>query len=154
MPRLGAAHAFLGLLASSVALELFSLATAAHWSIPFVHHQAHAAHALGLITGWLYARHLRPAPAPLYWREDFFPQGLRRRHADGVAANRRSAPFSPNLCPAPARAPAPALSNDDFLRQSVDPVLEKLYASGMASLTEDERRILQEAAQRFGTHKN
>lgn len=150
VPRLGAANAFLGLLASSIALELFSLATAARWSIPFVHNQAHAAHALGLLTGWIYARHLNPALAALYHREEFFPQGLRRRQADGVAVGKRAAPFAPDH---PPRL-APALNNDDFLRQSVDPVLEKLYASGMASLTEGERRILDEAAQRFGTRNH
>jgi hypothetical protein len=36
----------------------------------------------------------------------------------------------------------------------VDPVLDKLYASGMASLTEAERRVLDEAANRFAQAGN
>jgi len=36
-----------------------------------------------------------------------------------------------------------------ILRQAVDPVLDKLYANGMSSLTPEERKILDEAANRF-----
>ncbi len=150
VPRLSATNAFLGLLASSVALEAFSLATSVRWSIPFVHNQAHAAHAAGLLTGWIYARHFTPPLPTIFHREEFFPQGLRRRHADAMAIAQPSPAHQQDRSTAPAPAPPP-LNNDEVLRQSVDPVLEKLYLSGMTSLTEDERRILGEAAQRFGT---
>jgi hypothetical protein len=46
-------------------------------------------------------------------------------------------------------APPRELSDSDFLRERVDPVLEKLYAHGADKLTPDEKAVLEEAARRF-----
>ena len=151
-PRLRARNLFFGFLAASVSLEIFSSLTS-DLHFPLIHDMSHAAHAAGLLTGWLYARHLAPALEKLYHREEFFPQGRRRRRdtesnpVPARASHRhRAHDEDPDLVPA---APLPLLTNDEFLRQTVDPVLDKLYATGMASLTTDERKILDEAANRF-----
>lgn len=44
------------------------------------------------------------------------------------------------------------LSSDDFLTREVDPILEKISAHGIHSLTERERKILEEARARMGKH--
>ena len=123
--------------------------------LPMIHDMANGAHAAGLLTGWLYARHLAPALENFYHREDFFPQGL-RRHRDtesppvsARAGARQGGGEGVHFQPDAPLAVPPPLGNDEFLRQSVDPVLDKLYASGMASLTPAERKILDEAANRF-----
>jgi membrane associated rhomboid family serine protease len=165
-PRLRARNLFVGLLLASVGLEIFAHA-AQDWNLPLITNVAHCAHAAGLLTGWLYARHLAPALDAFYHREEFFPQGLRRRrHRDPAesppvaarsgssASARRQAHALPDPIFHEAPSPPPPLTNDEFLRQAVDPVLDKLYATGMASLTEAERRILDEAANRFGKQKS
>lgn len=146
-PRLRAGKLFLGFLAASVGLEIFATLTE-EWRLPLIHGTGHAAHAAGLLTGWLYAGHLAPALANLYHREEFFPQGRRlRRDTESppipARAGRQREAFE-----VPLPAPVP-MTNDEFLRQAVDPVLDKLYANGMGSLTPAERRILDEAANRF-----
>lgn len=161
-PRLSARHAFTGLLTVAVLMEMLVLATP-EYNIPMVSGVSHSAHAAGLLCGWLYARHLAPVLANLYRREEFFPQGLRRSNREkelppapppaavpataALTTLRRAKNTLPN--PIPHEAPPPVLTNDEFLRQAVDPVLDKLYADGMESLTEAERKILDEAANRF-----
>ena len=152
-PRLRAVSAFRGLVISFAMLEIFaSVISRETYYLPMIHDIAHGAHAAGLLTGWLYARHLAPALGNFYHREDFFPQGLRRRRdteSPPVSAKAGVRQGGLHAEPdSPAAAPVP-LSNDEFLRQAVDPVLDKLYASGMASLTPAERKILDEAANRF-----
>jgi hypothetical protein len=46
-----------------------------------------------------------------------------------------------------SRAEQPA---DDFLTKEVDPILDKISAHGIQSLTERERRILEAARERMG----
>lgn len=151
-PRLSARNFLRGLLLSEIILEGLSIATERTMNIPMLHGVAHAAHAAGLFAGWLYAWHLAPRLNSLYGREDFFPQGLRRRRKEVEA---RPVPAARNGHPAPA-GPAPLTparprekTDDEFLREAVDPVLDKLYAQGMNSLTPEERNILNEAANRF-----
>jgi membrane associated rhomboid family serine protease len=158
-PYLSARSLYFGMLLAAFGLELFSVFTSGTWHLPMVHGVAHSAHAAGLLAGWLYARHLSPSLESLYHREDFFPQGLRRRHRelDTASVPGRSGAMrrSPGSLPDQIflEAPPAPLSNDEFVRESVDPVLDKLYAQGMASLTEAERRILDEAANRFANKK-
>jgi len=42
------------------------------------------------------------------------------------------------------------LSPDEFLRREVDPILDKISAKGIQSLTERERRILEMARTKMG----
>lgn len=171
-PRLRARSFFFGMLLAEIILEVISLSTAAVWNVPAVHGVAHAAHAAGLLAGWGYALLLAPALDSPGLREDFFPQGLRRRRRDRETAeqgprSRASAPVIPleflndeededDELQERARSPkAPSVkSNDEFLREAVDPVLDKLYAQGMNSLTEAEKAILNEAATRFSNHSS
>lgn len=170
-PRLRARSFFFGLLFAEIILEVISLSTEATWNIPAIHGVSHSAHAAGLLAGWGYALLLAPALESLVLREDFFPQGLRRRRRDKETPE--SVPRSRVIPVIPAelleedsgdeedstatggrrRIPGPkpvlAKSNDEFLREAVDPVLDKLYAQGMNSLTEAEKAILHEAANRF-----
>lgn len=170
-PRLRARSFFFGVLFAEIILEVISLSTEAVWNIPAIHGVAHSAHAAGLLAGWGYALLLAPALESLVLREDFFPQGLRRRRRDKETpeAVPRSRPFP--VIPvelleddggddrddpvtgsrSPGAKPLPAKSNDEFLREAVDPVLDKLYAQGMNSLTEAEKAILHEAANRFSS---
>lgn len=158
-PYLSARSLYFGMLLASFGLELFSFYTRTEWNIPMVHGVAHAAHAAGLLAGWLYARQLSPTLESLYHREEFFPQGLRRRHREvesapisaGSGSIRRVQGSLPDQVF--NEVPPVPLSNDEFVREAVDPVLDKLYAQGMASLTEAERRILNEAANRFANEK-
>lgn len=154
MPRLRARNLFHALLGTAILLEVFASLTEATLNLPMIHGVGHSAHAAGLLAGWLYARHLSPSLANLYHREEFFPQGLRRRHREaesfvssGSVLQRRVKDTLPDSVFSDS-APVP-VTNEEFLRQSVDPVLDKLYATGMDSLTEAERCILDEAANRF-----
>jgi membrane associated rhomboid family serine protease len=154
LPRLRARNLFYALLGTTIMLEVFATLTESSLNLPMIHGVGHSAHAAGLLAGWLYARHLSPSLTNLYHREEFFPQGLRRRHREaesfvssGSVVQRRVKDSLPEpLCNDSAPVP---MTNEEFLRQSVDPVLDKLYATGMSSLTEAERCILREAATRF-----
>jgi hypothetical protein len=44
----------------------------------------------------------------------------------------------------------PEAPADDFLTREVDPILDKISAQGIQSLTERERRILEAARERMG----
>lgn len=151
-PRLRARNFFFGLLFAEIFLEVFAMATEKLYNIPMIHGVAHSAHAAGLICGWLYARHLAPALNTLYHREDFFPQGLRRWRKEHEISP--AAAHSGNGIPSTGAFPAGVTageekSDDEFLREAVDPVLDKLYAQGMDSLTPEEQAILEEASNRF-----
>jgi membrane associated rhomboid family serine protease len=173
-PRLRARSFFFGVLFAEIILEVVSLSTESSLTIPAVHGVAHAAHAAGLLAGWGYAQLLAPVLDTLCLREDFFPQGLRRRRRDSQTPESVQSGCRPNSVPvipleflegeeddgedsaaagsSRRQSARPAVrSNDEFLREAVDPVLDKLYAHGMNSLTEAEKAILHEAATRFST---
>ena len=50
----------------------------------------------------------------------------------------------------PVPPPAEPEDSDEFIRREVDPILDKISAHGIQSLTERERRILERARQRMG----
>jgi membrane associated rhomboid family serine protease len=100
------------------------------------------AHAGGLAAGWLFfrVRQLGPRPQPA------LPLPVRRQAmapirltADAPVATESA---SPGVTPAPARRAADATADE------VNRVLDKISASGMESLTPDERRILTQYAAR------
>jgi rhomboid family protein len=91
---------------------------------------AHAAHLGGLAFGFLYGRY--------QWRLD----GLLHR----LPSPRRAEAFRPRLYVAPKVAePKPSTADNDRL----DQILRKIFDHGQASLTDDERAILNEASERI-----
>ena len=103
---------------------------------------AHAAHLGGLLTGIVFVRYA------IYWHWQW-PR-LRRT---------RPQPLRP-LVKAPLRASAQwgqtnvrvveDLPPDEFLSKAVDPILDKISAQGIQSLTERERKILETAREKMG----
>jgi hypothetical protein len=103
---------------------------------------AHAAHLGGLLTGIVFVRYA------IYWHWHW-PR-LRRTPPR---------PLRP-LVKAPLRASAQwgqtnvrvveDLPPDEFLSKAVDPILDKISAQGIQSLTEREREILETAREKMG----
>ena len=103
---------------------------------------AHAAHLGGLLTGIVFVRYA------IYWHWHW-PR-LRRTQPQ---------PLRP-LVKAPHRASAQwgqtnvrvveDLPPDEFLSKAVDPILDKISAQGIQSLTERERKILETAREKMG----
>lgn len=116
--------------------------------------EAHLVHAAGLLTGWLYGRRLSVEARMREEWADFFPQGMRRRFQRRestdlpVAAGLPLQEITDGESPPPP-VPVRELTDTEFLREQVDPVLEKLYASGADKLTPEERAVLEEASRRF-----
>lgn len=151
--RLRAKNLFAGMFLASVSLEILARVSGDRIPrIPALHDFGHLAHAAGLLTGWLYGRRLMAEDRALFLRGDFFPQGLRRRRQEEEKpALVRSAgpPHWQGPPPEETGDDHRPLSDAEFLRERVDPVLDKLHENGAASLTPDERAILAEAARRF-----
>ncbi len=103
---------------------------------------AHAAHLGGLVTGFVYVRYgseLRYRFA--HWR----PLQARQRKRELVrAASIRGRPWRQGPLDQDAEMPS-----EEFIAKEVDPILEKISAHGIQSLTERERRILEAARQRM-----
>jgi membrane associated rhomboid family serine protease len=87
---------------------------------------AHAAHLGGLLAGGAFIRWL--------WRRNF-----------------QSGLFNPSPKSTPPRTTpaAPPPTTDDFIEREVNPILEKIATHGLHSLTERERRTLEEARKRM-----
>jgi membrane associated rhomboid family serine protease len=96
---------------------------------------AHAAHLGGMLTGiaWILWRHSSSSLA--FWRPF-----VRRR-----ALRRDSASLSPKRPARSGRRKAEELPPAEFISREVDPILEKISAHGIHSLTERERQILEAA---------
>lgn len=100
---------------------------------------AHGAHLGGILTGLAYVRYGRgfseDAPSWLRWP---------RR-------GRPTAPVPGSLAKGtPWRRPRAEAQESDYIGREVDPILEKISAHGIESLTEKERNILAEARKRIG----
>jgi membrane associated rhomboid family serine protease len=154
--RLKAKHLFPGMMVAFVGLEV---ATRVIGNVPGINsEEAHLVHAGGMLAGWLYGRRIAVEGRFRDEWHDFFPQGLRRRSresnpgalpvAAGFLPGRNGEESQPGFS-----VPARELSDTEFLHEQVDPVLEKLYASGADKLTEEERAILEEASRRFSRLK-
>ncbi len=102
---------------------------------------AHAAHLGGMLAGIFYVRQAMH----WHWRWPSFGRGAQRGQAarELVGVNARKSALR--------RRPPPdlddTLSPEEFLTKEVDPILDKISAHGIQSLTEREKRIL-EAARR------
>ena len=99
---------------------------------------AHAAHLGGLLTGIVFVRY-----AP-YWQWPRFP----RRQRQPVRRVAR-VPSSKGAFWGRSKEADEELPADEFLRKEVDPILDKISAHGIQSLTEKERRILEAAREKM-----
>jgi membrane associated rhomboid family serine protease len=106
---------------------------------------AHAAHLGGILAGLAFVRlgwhrDFQPLPWDGAWQR--FRQSFRRPEASRFA---RRPPMRFN-----AKGSAPRPEGDpDFISKEVDPILDKISAHGIQSLTERERRILEAARARM-----
>ena len=120
-------------------LLLFSAAIAV-FGIAFpVSNMADAAHLGGMLTGVVFIRYA------IHW--DWKWPRLRRNHAP---IPRRLVKVSARPSGGWGRAKGEEeLPADEFLSREVDPILDKISAHGIQSLTERERRVLEAARQRM-----
>jgi membrane associated rhomboid family serine protease len=104
---------------------------------------ASLAHLGGALAGWIYVLILCGSLSAMvrqseeherWWRE----QRKRRREPTRVIAGRRAAVPEPR-----------ETAEVDFIKERVDPILEKLHEHGPGSLSAEERRILDDAAKRL-----
>jgi rhomboid family protein len=101
---------------------------------------AHAAHLGGMLTGILYVRYA------MHWHYHLprMPKFRKRSSRPSAGATRRGAePWASDSGAEEEMAP------DEFFSKTVDPILDKISAHGIQSLTEGERRILQAARDRM-----
>lgn len=103
---------------------------------------ADAAHLGGMLTGIFFVRYA------LHW--NFHWPTLNRRRGEPArrlvkVGSTSSARWGRAKTVGPADLPA-----DEFLSREVDPILDKISAHGIQSLTDRERRILEAARQRMG----
>ena len=97
---------------------------------------ANAAHLGGILTGFFCARQMLRGRWP-QWK---FP-ARRSAPREFVAAGKAKKGFWHSS----AARPDEDLSADEFLQREVDPILEKISAHGIQSLTAREREILEKA---------
>jgi membrane associated rhomboid family serine protease len=102
---------------------------------------AHAAHLGGMITGIAFIRWLTRRVEPRV-----ASSAARRTRPMLVATHSREAASGQLRRP----AAADDLPPDEFISREVDPILDKISAHGLHSLTERERKILEAARQKMG----
>jgi membrane associated rhomboid family serine protease len=101
---------------------------------------AHAAHLGGMLTGILFIRYA------IHWH---WPQFRRVR----AQPQRRLVTVLPRSSGSWGHGPSSAdedLPPDEFLAKEVDPILDKISAHGIHSLTARERRVLETAREKMG----
>jgi len=103
---------------------------------------AHAAHLGGMVTGLVFVRYA----IHWHWHWPRLQQPRRQPVRPLVHAQRRtSAPWGQKQGGVDEDLPP-----DEFLSKAVDPILDKISAHGIQSLTERERRILETAREKIG----
>jgi len=107
---------------------------------------AHAAHLGGMLMGVVFVRHF------IQGRWQWPPWGtalLRRvRPREFVTTRAGKGKFWRSA----ANQPEEDLSTDEFVKSEVDPILDKISAHGIQSLTAREREILEKARSKMGKH--
>lgn len=104
---------------------------------------AHAAHLGGLLTGVIFIRY------NLHWQWPGRATGLGRVRARASRRLVKVQAGGPGLWPRPKNPVAEDLPPEEFLSREVDPILDKISAHGIQSLTERERLILETARARM-----
>jgi membrane associated rhomboid family serine protease len=105
-------------------------------------HIANAAHLGGILTGFLYVRQIVQGR----WSGWEFPSP-RREPRELAAAGKGKKLYGSN-----AAEGGEEFSTDEFLKNEVDPILEKISAKGLQSLTAREREILETARRKINRH--
>jgi membrane associated rhomboid family serine protease len=96
---------------------------------------AHAAHLGGMLTGIAWIRLLASPTAPFqFWRSEPRRRTPKRESASTAKRSWKSPRKKPDELPA-----------GEFISREVDPILEKISAHGIQSLTDRERQILEAA---------
>lgn len=104
--------------------------------------QAQAAHLGGILAGIGYVHgFVRPERTLFDWRR--YGRTIRRRELVGAASGRRPRGLRPR--PAAEENESP----ETFISREVDPILDKISAQGIHSLTPGERRILDAARRKM-----
>jgi len=111
--------------------------------VPSERHIAHGAHLGGMLAGVVYIRWIIRAEFSLRMPGRFLP----RRAPQPLVKVRSSAksPWQKSRNEGVANA-----QPDEFISREVDPILDKISAQGIHSLTERERKILEAARARMG----
>ena len=99
---------------------------------------AHAAHLGGLLTGIAFARYV-------FLAGDDFPLARLFPTPREKSQARRFAFVGKKRMDRSARAFDPPVATEEFISREVDPILDKISAHGIQSLTERERKILEAA---------
>jgi membrane associated rhomboid family serine protease len=101
---------------------------------------ANAAHLGGILTGFFYVRQIVQGRWPR-WE---FPTRRREPRELAAASNVKN-----KLRSSTASGSREDFSTDEFLKNEVDPILEKISARGIQSLTPHERQILETAREKI-----
>lgn len=113
---------------------------------------AHAAHLGGLLAGAAFVKWFIEGSARDWFRNLIPARPIRRAKAPPVVVSQHAgSPPRPATSPAAiptGAAPVPE-DSEDFIRREVDPILDKISAHGIHSLTERERRTLERARERM-----
>ena len=104
---------------------------------------SHAAHLGGLLAGVAFVKVLSREGIPGWWSA-FRGRGSNRRPELTVAAGHHGSGVAPS-----AGGEVEPANPDEYMRREVDPILDKILAHGPQSLTEKERRILEQAPKRL-----
>jgi len=104
---------------------------------------SHAAHLGGLLAGVVFAKLVTDDRAGEWLRRLKREQPERPPEVPVAAKYHAMAPARP------VSADGEPLSTDEYIRREVDPILDKILAHGPQSLTEKERRILEQAPKRL-----
>ena len=107
--------------------------------VPSASRIAHAAHLGGLLTGVAFIRWQLYAP-----RTNWRPFQNRQRKRELVKAASVKKGFGQ-----PPRVETDDLPSEEFISREVDPILDKISAHGIQSLTERERKILEAARKKM-----
>jgi hypothetical protein len=99
---------------------------------------AHCAHMGGILTGLIYVRLITHAQKPLVLWQPFPPKNRRPQ----LVKDRSK---EPQFWRGPADDKPEELPPAEFIAKEVDPILDKISAHGIQSLTERERQVLQAA---------
>ncbi len=106
---------------------------------------AHFAHLGGALTGWYFIRLLgyngRPVSYDRLWQER---QAREQRNRELAVVPRRKRVVDMDE---PDNMIVPPRNSREFIEREIDPLLDKIHAHGIASLTDKERDILERARQ-------